>query len=422
MKQGALNAGIRAFSLLARFALAAYLAKYYALEDVGLYGIMYSITAAAPAILGFGFNFSLNREIATIDKANAYKKVRDRLVVSSLLSLSALPLVVWAIGYSAEKSAFILIVFSAILVAEVLSLDLHVSLICLKKAVLANTLLFARTALWVYPLIALGFYNPSSRTLDFLLTFWLCGNITSLILVSAISSKKRIFGNAKGPIEWGWFREKLRSNHKIYLSDLSNVGIISADRFILANIVGLEAVGVYVFFWTIANSVQLLVNASITQISLPFKIEAFSKFGYTSLLPIVQDKSRQALLLGTALSLASFVFISLITPHFGKTEFTENNSVFIFLLIGAVIRGCSDIWNNGLYSAKLDNKWVTANITGAALTVIVGTIACWQFGMLGLAASTAFVSFCVLALRFRMLKSAALSSTLSAFKNSSRAE
>jgi len=169
MKQGIVNAGVRGFSLIARFVLAAYLVKFYELSDVGLYGLLYSVTAAAPALLGFGINFSLNREVAVLQGAAAIAKVRDRLILSFAFSVVSLPIVLAALYWSDHKAFSMLLIFPLIYLAEIVAQDLHFSLISLRKPVLANLLLFFRSAAWVYPFIAFGFFIPETRTMGALL-------------------------------------------------------------------------------------------------------------------------------------------------------------------------------------------------------------------------------------------------------------
>lgn len=399
------NAGVRGFSLIARFALAGFMAKYFTLEEIGLYGVLYSITSSAPAILGLGINFFLNREIVTLNISSALRRVRDRLLLSTAVALIISPVILSILFILVDDVRPLVVPFFFIFILEVVSLDLHFSLISLKYPVFANSLLFIRSALWVYPLIVLGIFDSGYKTLTWVLYSWLSAQIISFFILLTVAKNYPICRFKSIGFDIAWFKTVLKKSSLVYLSDLGIVGALYLDRYILAGFFTLKEVGVYVFFWTVSNAVQILVASSITQIALPKTIEAYKNGGYAALMPIVSNKAKQAFYLGAVLSMLSFVTIYLILPYINRESFSSNISVLGILLVAATFRGSSDICSYGLYSANLDKEWALINISSLLLSAVFGILGCWLCGINGLALSAIVVSLVTLITRYITLKS-----------------
>jgi O-antigen/teichoic acid export membrane protein len=404
MKKGLTNAGIRGFSLAARLMLAAYLAKYFSLTEVGLYGIMYSITAAMPAIIGFGFNHSLNREIATEDKTKAAQKIKNRIAVSIALALISTPAIGLILHLNRDIDTKIILLFLAILIAEVASTDLHYSLIALGKAVEANILLFLRSSIWIYPLIGAGLISEDLRTLEFILQCWIAGHATSATFFIIKYRSKITAKVLRHPLDSQWYIQQLRKNRLIYLSELGIVGTMFADRFIITATAGLDAAGVFILFWTLANAVQLLVASSISQIALPKMMHAHKNGGIKELLPIVRRSSIQAALVGTLVAISMFTATCIALPYTNNRELQSNIDIFIVLLVFSTIKSVSDIWNLGLYSAGKDNSWALINISSAIATISLGIPASLFLGGIGMAITHTLVATASSIARWSQLK------------------
>src|SRR6202012_2051594 len=125
--------------------------------------------------------------------------------------------------------------------------------------VLANSIIFIRTAAWVFPFSALCLFIPGLRQFNVMLVFWVGGLAGSMILLSwrlrrwpwrEILSRPFAVQRLVGHFRKAWL---------IYCSDLGLVSLQYVDRFVVNALLGLSVTGVYTFYWSLANAAQVLV-------------------------------------------------------------------------------------------------------------------------------------------------------------------
>lgn len=387
-----LNLSLRSASLCARFALTLFMAKYLTLEEIGLFGLFFSATAAGPAVLGLGMNFFLNRELVKRPESVRLNLLRDRLVVSAISAciVSLTVLAIAAVFFNEYLNYFYIFFF--IFIIEVLCLDLHFSLMILKKPLQANYLLFVRSALWVLPFVVISYFDSSYRNLIAVMLFWLGGLTISVIATIGVTKGWNWSSYKIINFEGSWFKEVIRKNKLVYVAEIGIAGTMFADRFVLGAESNLNQVGIFVFFWTVSNAVQVLSSSAVSQLALPYMLEAFKKGGAISVRKIIHKKSVNAIILASFLSLAAFSTIYLVMPIIGRPELTTNLNLLIVLLISTTIRSVSDVWSAGLYSVCFDKPWAYINIFGFISSLIFSYTGVIYFGLVGVAASTLIVS------------------------------
>jgi len=151
---------LRATALASRFALSIYALRYLSIESLGTFGLAVGLAGIMPPLLGLGINYHLNRDILAMSQTEAHLAARDRLIVS----VSMLALVWLCAALSGAWSLSLLggypLLLGLIVSLETLATDMHVMIINRGHAVLANLLLFIRSASWIPPVILLGIAAP----------------------------------------------------------------------------------------------------------------------------------------------------------------------------------------------------------------------------------------------------------------------
>jgi O-antigen/teichoic acid export membrane protein len=400
-----LNLVLRLSSLSARFALTLFIAKYLTLAELGLFGLLYSATAAGPALFGFGMNFFLNRELVSRSESHRLDLLRDRLLVSATTAATAS---LFALGISfilLDEHPKYFYFFAAIFTLETVCLDFHYSLLILKKPLFANSLLFIRSSVWVLPFIVAAYMDPAFRNLDTVLAFWLSGALFSIGLTIRFTRSWKWTSYNENGFETHWFKQVLRKNTLVYASDIGIVGTMFADRFVLSSSSDLQQVGIFVFFWSLANAIQILTNSAVSQIALPYILDAYNRLGVKGVRKIMHEKSIQALSLASAMSILIFFIVYMVLPLIGRGELSENMPLFAILLGSTTIRAISDVWSAGLYGIHRDKAWAISNLAGLFLSVVSSYFGIVYFGLIGLTTSIFIVSFLLLILRAHFLLS-----------------
>lgn len=378
-----LNIGLRGLGLVSRFALMIYIAKYLDLDSVGAFGLVYGALAILPVFLGFGLNYKLNREIVELPIEDAGRRMRDRLSVTvvALIGFAIVAVLVMRFGLFGPIPLFPLVLCIAFL--EVLAFDMHFSLISLRMPIFANLLLFIRTASWIVPYIGIGLLVHQARNFSVLLFFWMGGLILYVIALFVGLRKWPWASILREQIDTRWLATQFRGAGLIYLSDLCIVGSIFADRFIVNVHSGLEATGVFTFYWALANGVQLLVETGIIQIAFPRLIDSTRSPHQLAFVRMLADGLTKVFISGAVLAVIIYGITFLLIPYLDRPKLLNYPWLFPTVLIAAVIRLLAEMLSFGLYVRSHDSAWVITNLLMVTLSVLFTLFGLMAFGLEG---------------------------------------
>ncbi|UDF05042.1 lipopolysaccharide biosynthesis protein [Asticcacaulis sp. AND118] len=389
------NMGLRGFGLVGRFALSFFLIKYLGTTQTGQFGLIVGVAGILPALYGFGMNYFLGREVIKSEISDAFAHIRDKfLIISSLLILTFVGALIF--NFFHEISALgNLYIASLVIFLEVISFDMHIMLVNLRKPLLANVLVVIRSASWVFPFIGLSYFYPEFRTLDVLLNFWLAALLINFAMVWLFTRDWPWRSTLKRPIDFQWIKKTVQTSGLIYLSDLGLVVYSYFDRFFLAAKLGLAAAGVYTFFWTMANALLVLIGVAVVQVSLPTLVDAFSESKAAW-----RTKFRQLMtkaVLGSAvLSGLMYVGVLFIMPFLNNPELSHHPLIFPVMLFSVIVKIAADMTHFGLYSANKDKTLAIINISGIFVNTLLTFVFVSHFGLIGSALSMMGTAFYLL--------------------------
>lgn len=89
--------GLRGFSIVAKFMLALYTARYLGLADLGIYGLVVGMTLLMPAVFGFGLNDWMLHDLVGKRRAEFMPRAVTRLTFTVCAHLVVQP-IGWAIN------------------------------------------------------------------------------------------------------------------------------------------------------------------------------------------------------------------------------------------------------------------------------------------------------------------------------------
>jgi O-antigen/teichoic acid export membrane protein len=398
-----LNMGARGLGLVGRFGLTIFMAKYMRLSDVGVFGLVAGLAGLMPALSGLGLNFFLSRELVGQPPVAAGAMIRDRLAVTvitvGVLTLAALlaqtvhPFVAWS-----TIVPIILIVF-----LETIAFDLHMSLISLHRAFLANMLLFVRSSAWAFPVMAWGFLDPHARNLQVMLDAWVIGLLCYYLCLTLAFRGWPLREIRQTRVDWPLMRGTITRGWLVYISDIGIAGTLYLDRYIVAHFLGLSKTGIYTLYWSVANGMHILVTAAVVQLAVPHLVAAFRE-SEDKWLGLLERQLLKIAVVVLPLSACIFIGSQFVLPFFGVTRLAENPALFIAMLVGIFIRLAADMLNYGLYSRKLDRPLMLINIGGLVLALALDCVLLALLGMTGAAVAMIATPSILFVLRFIVLK------------------
>ncbi|MDN4988161.1 oligosaccharide flippase family protein [Bradyrhizobium sp. WYCCWR 13022] len=377
------NVLIRSATLGLRFLLSFYVIKYLGYDAAGVYGLTVGVTGITPALIGWGLNYFVAREVVGMSPSQAALRIRNRLFIT-IVSLTLATVAMILFSFFTQRTSAPLFVLIAILAwLETIALDLHLPLIGLGKAVEANVLVFIRSAAWVPFIVGLGLAFPQFRSMEALLSAWIVADVLALVLLGVMARQWGVGGIISSQIDFGWIVNRLRRSWHIYVSDVSLVGLMYLDRYIVGIFLGLSATGIYTFFWSLSNSLQTLVSTAVVQTALPTLVKAFSSEDRHAWKNAITIEFYKVISISVGMALVIFAASEVALHYMSMRGLSEHHGLFLLLLAASVLRACSDLGNVAMLSTQKDTSYAAINIIGVFLSTGMTCLGVALYGLSG---------------------------------------
>jgi O-antigen/teichoic acid export membrane protein len=390
--------GISGANAFAKLALAIYTARYLGLSSLGVYGLITGGTTIVPAVFGFGLTDWIGRQIVGLKTSEAIPFITSRLGLSLAMHLIVQP-AIWFANFALGEPLprYELLLVGTILMLEHLATDAHDMLVLRGRTYLAYILTFFHVGLWPLVVIAWGLLDPSTRTFEHLLLGWVGGlalGWATLLMIVAMRGYWRMMR-----LRMRWLLECLRRSVPFYVKDLSGVGGLYVDRYLVSYFLGLELTGVYTFFWSVSNVVHSLAFYGTVHPQIGEIVVAGRKTD-----PSVMKRLRQRMHVETgswAILLAACAATTtlLLLPFVDRPLLNQNLPIFAMLLVAALIRVGADGYGIVLLGLHRDRAIAWIGISGALMSASFNLIAIPGGGLYGAATASLATAICLLSAR-----------------------
>ena len=352
---------LRTLTLGAKFLLTLFLARYLGLAELGAYGLVSGIVAFAPVLVSAGMQNALSRDMVGSETEDLIGRLKAYWwLIGTLYALTLLALPV--VACVAPQHLTIIILTYLVIVAEHVSQDVYNYYVSQHKQLTANILLFIKTAAWVLVYIAVAFAVPEMRTIPMLLLFWLIGNLPPLAYFAYTT---RAWPWASVATERFNFRQMYKARY-LFISDVAFALGQYSDRYLITFFMGLEAAGIYVFFWQIASAVSGLVNTGVLQMYKPRLIKAHKQNDAQTFAHQMKLASINSLSTVTVLAVTIGGVMLVLLPYI-KPELVPYETVMALVLFGTLTRVVAALVGFTLYARNKDIQYAAV----AAFTVFV---------------------------------------------------
>jgi O-antigen/teichoic acid export membrane protein len=395
---------LRLGSLAGKFGLSIYMARYLSLDDLGLYGLVFSVSMVAVTFYGGRIDYDLARQIVTMNKQESYCLLRDQSVFFTVNYMLTVPLLV--LGQDLFRGSFALLSLTSLICwLESYSNFLFVNTNFLGKPILANVAFFVRSGLWSIVVIVAGMALPSVRTLWFVLVFWVAGTGLSIVLNLWFLDVQYWPGTRSAAIDWGRIRVALRRSLPIWIGSIGLVGGSYLDRFVLDAFLNLKAVGLATFYTSFAGAVVTLMSSSILNVVAPTLVSNAER-GHVSAYNQELRRARFSVAaLGGVLCGAISISIPYLASAMHKPEIGENVLALWLLMAATLVRLMAETAFFGLYSRHKDREIWIGNVIFLFASLLLNLMLVPLLGLKGLGLSSIVASVILLALRQGGLRS-----------------
>src|SRR5690606_32279841 len=217
------------------------------------------------------------------------------------------------------------------------SQELYRLFLSFEQSQFSNLLYFIKTGLWIYclyPLIYLGI------TVDVytILLVWLSGTIAAFSLGVWQLKRLHILPLKNPVIDLGWIKKGILTSFPFLVSTISYLTIDFSDRYLINTFLGTKNVGIYSFYFGIANVPITLITNVITAQYYPKVIRFYqTKPPEPGRHRHIRNYILQNLGIALATSLGSIVLIRPLLEFIGRPELYENVNLFYLMLVQAFI-------------------------------------------------------------------------------------
>ena len=258
-----INILLRGLTLVSRFGLLFFLAKFLDPEKVGEFGLLVASIGYLVYVIGFEFYVYSNREVALNNNETQLFFLKNQLTLGLFTYLCIMP-IIWIFFKYLSLPLIYLNIGMAILLFDYISLELYRYLVATQRQLKAGLLLFMRSGLWPLFVVLVMFFYDGFKNLDSVLYFWAFGSFTSVVYGVYILDIQ-LPNNFKWfyVYDFAWIRRGLKITFLYFLAALSVQAVFVLDRFLLESILGLDILAVYVLFISIIFAITSFIDAGV---------------------------------------------------------------------------------------------------------------------------------------------------------------
>lgn len=393
--------GLRAGGLLSKFLLTLFIAREMTLSDLGIYGLIAVGATLVPAVFGLGLNGPTGRVLVGLNTAAAVRLGTTRVGVTILLHLLLTPLIVVILAFALPAAQVpLMMLVAATLFLENLGSDLNAILLSRFRAKSAAIFLFIRSGAWPVLFIAVAWFEPAYRTIPAMMAFWLA----SLLLIGLIVTLMILihgYASAMG-FDRDVAKDMIAKARHFYLADIGNNGALYLDRFLVTTFLGLEATGIYTFFWALTNAVNNVILFGVTSPKAPSIIAAVNQGDKGAIRRACKSLLKEIWLWCLGLSVLLLVAMPTLLAQLGNDKFDHHKAVFLIMLLATVLRTVSEGTGNILYAHHQDARIARISIVAMGLSALLILGLAPSFELPGVAVAMLLAALFVYAWRQRI--------------------
>ena len=377
------SVGLRSLSLVSKFILLFFLARVLPPADVGLYGLV--VATVGYAVMGIGLDFYTyaTRELLGRTRHEWPTILRDQAAVYAVVYATALPLFLLLFQFEILPWN-VAVWFFVLLIVEHAAQEIGRVLIAMGRPLFANIVLFLRSGLWVWAVVALMMFGQEFRHLNVVFAAWAVGGISAIVL--SVFAFGHLPWNQRGnTIDWRWIRNGIVVGAVFLAASLCLKGLFTLDRYIVNGAAGPDLLGVYTFYISIAMAAIAFLDAGVFAFLYPPVVTTYRAANFDGFRQQMRKLWHNATIATVCLLIGGAVFVQPAIILIDRPIYGEYLIVF-WVLLGAVgMYAISMVPHFGLYAFARDRDILFSHAVGFVMFLVtaLGTSPVWP--MMGVA-------------------------------------
>lgn len=374
--------------------------KYISLEFQGEYSLLLTSITVLMLVTGFDFYVYSNRYL--IKNREEKSKVLINQFVFHFCTYIILFLLYITLTLFNIPFEYLTITVFFLLIFEHLGMEFFRIFIALEKPLIANIVLFIRTGTWPLLLIYKIVVINEPITIQTIIFYWTAASLLSVILSFALLFKD-IF-KVKITINKIWIKQGIKVASVFFIATIAQKIIEYSDRYIIDSFLGVKSVGIYSFFFQLAN----VANVVIFTIFISFMYPQIVYFIDQKLKKEAYSVIRKLQLYSIGFIVFYTIVIAVILPYLldfvGKSELYNHQIILYLFLVGNLFLNLSYTSHYVLLSLEKDKvlMWI---VIGVAIINLAGNfLVVNRFGLKGVVSVFVFSSILLFIIKYKAEK------------------
>ncbi|QTO21701.1 lipopolysaccharide biosynthesis protein [Burkholderia seminalis] len=337
---------LRVGALGLKFMLTIVVARTLGFDAVAAYGFALAMSVVASKVLGLGFSTEINRRLAGPDPHDA---------VRTCVRLSALYAGVYALlcGVATLPIAtpgalrdVPLLLVALVACAEHAALEVNTWLFSLHRARAASWLLFVRTGAWAG--VAIGALTLRAiASVEDLFAIWIAADVLVVAIgwILIAGAARRLPAMPALSATRVRLAPVWRDGVPFFVALLLLSVLQYLERFVASAQLDANALGHYVFVWSIANAIQTVASATVVAVAAPRVVRVLDSVHAAA--PAFRAELARALRASLLLTGATALAIALAHPWLFRLahggDDARSTVLLLILLPSFVLRAAADV-------------------------------------------------------------------------------
>jgi O-antigen/teichoic acid export membrane protein len=307
--------------------------------------------------------------------------------------LAVLGLVFWLPSFDHP----LIFLVAATLILENLASDINTLLMARFRTTFAAILLFLRSGAWPLVFILCAWFMPALRNIHSILWFWLVSLLVIMTLLAGLAWWRGYYRLLK--FDRAAAKDMIARGRNFYVAEIGNAGALYSDRFLVSSFLGLEATGIYTFFWSLTNAVNNLIFTAVTNPLAPRIIAVVNQGDRPAVRAACVKMFKEVLLWSISLAVIMASVLPWVLDYLHNAKLDQHRLVFGLMLCATVLRTVSEAADNVLYAHHQDRKIALISISAMLISALLICLLAPFQGLLGVAAAMLVAALFVFSLR-----------------------
>ena len=271
---------IQGGNIFGKFLLMLGLARFLSLSDLGMYATTIAAFGIIQPLINLQFGRYTYRQCASATPEEVVGYVRHYMALLLCMLCVGAPIMGLYVSSTLETSHVVWVI--ALLLCNVLAMEVSNLLMVRQYSTRYMIAVFVGQSAWIYVLLGLWFFELRAPALIDVWRFWTCSACASLC-ISLFVIRHYPWLSTKWAFLRDWFKEGIALSPTNLTVLACGIGVLNSSIFFVEHYHGLEAAGVYGFFFAIVLGIRQWVmgGAYVTQEPKLFKcFDAKDKKGF----------------------------------------------------------------------------------------------------------------------------------------------